>query len=138
MKLTIKNTLIIWAVLGVCSALALALTGVFSSNRQAGTQAYILNTALPLMAISRIFGSAAQEMIVRQGRGLTAGSTAGGVNFALEGGGQISGTVTDASTDNPLENLYVNIYDTTDAYVGYGRTNAAGQYTSVGLPTGTY
>jgi 5-hydroxyisourate hydrolase-like protein (transthyretin family) len=73
------------------------------------------------------------------GVGVTAGATTGGINFGLATGGRISGTVTDATTGAPLQNVEVDIYNSSGSYVTYGYTDASGVYASgTGLPTGTY
>jgi 5-hydroxyisourate hydrolase-like protein (transthyretin family) len=62
------------------------------------------------------------------------------VNFALTpGGGIISGHVADASSGLPLNNINVNVFDSTGAYVGQGNTDTSGNYIlAAGLPTGSY
>ena len=61
------------------------------------------------------------------------------VDFWLDLGGRISGIVTDAVTGLPLEDIEVDIYDSSSSYVGYDFTDASGFYISrAGLPAGTY
>jgi len=53
--------------------------------------------------------------------------------------GQISGTVTDASTGLPLGSVSVSIYSSGGSYVTGGYSDSSGVYTSSsGLPAGTY
>jgi hypothetical protein len=69
---------------------------------------------------------------------VTLGATTSGIDFALDVGGGISGTVTDAN-GAPLANVKVRIYDSTGGKVDDSPvTNLAGQFTSTGLPSGTY
>ena len=60
------------------------------------------------------------------------------VNFVLDPGGQISGTVTNAATGAPLENLLVRIVPAGTAEWVNSRTNASGVFTARGLSPGTY
>jgi hypothetical protein len=61
------------------------------------------------------------------------------INFALDRGGLISGTVTDAETGQGIDDVVVRIYDASGAYLTYGRTSADGSYTiNRSLPTGSY
>jgi 5-hydroxyisourate hydrolase-like protein (transthyretin family) len=70
---------------------------------------------------------------------VTAGSTTGGVDFALAGGGRISGTVTDAATGLPLAGVQVRLYNAAGTYLTYGYSNSSGVYvTAAGLSFGTY
>ena len=69
---------------------------------------------------------------------VTAGSTTGNVNFGLAAGGTITGTVTNAAGGAPIQNANVDIYNSSGLFVGGSNTNVLGNYTSTGLPTGTY
>jgi hypothetical protein len=61
------------------------------------------------------------------------------VDFALAAGAVIEGTVTDVVTGLPLQNMNVRVVDQSGAYVTYGNTDAAGDYTSQdGLVPGIY
>lgn len=69
----------------------------------------------------------------------TAGSTTTGVNFGLSAGGRASGQVIDAGTGNPLQGIFVQIYDASGRSVGGSSTDASGNFvTGSGLSTGTY
>lgn len=64
---------------------------------------------------------------------VTGGEVRDGINFTLELGGSISGTVTDED-GNPLDGIAVDIEEG-----GYGQCTAEdGSYTLAGLPLGTY
>ncbi len=70
---------------------------------------------------------------------VTVGATTNGIDFALDpGGGNISGTVTDSVTGNPLQ-LYVQVYDSGGNWRTYGWPDSFGTYTTAGgLPSGGY
>ena len=62
----------------------------------------------------------------------------GGINFALQKGGQIAGKVTDAS-NSPVANVEVDIYDANGTGADFAVTDASGNYVTVqALPAGTY
>ena len=69
---------------------------------------------------------------------LTTAQTLTGINAAVQDGGQITGTVTDAATHQALTNVYVTAYDSSGNYVGYAYSNSSGAYTLTGLGTGSY
>ena len=70
---------------------------------------------------------------------VTIGSTTPGINFSLDRGGRIAGTITDSATAQPVGGAFVTIYDTSGRRWGTGSSNQFGQYISgVGLPAGTY
>ena len=68
---------------------------------------------------------------------VTAGTTTGGIDFALTLGGTISGTVTDAGAGMPLAS-FVQVYTASGGWAGGAATNAAGVYMVPGLATGAY
>lgn len=61
-----------------------------------------------------------------------------GIDFQLAIGGGFEGSVTDATTGAPLYLVIVKAYDAAGAYRELALTDAAGNYTLGGLPTGTY
>lgn len=69
---------------------------------------------------------------------VTAPNNTSGIDFVLESGGFISGTVVD-SNNQPIENIHVDVevFDT-GVFVNAGRTNMKGEYTVTGLPEGVY
>ena len=70
---------------------------------------------------------------------VTLGQTASGIDFVLEVGGIITGTVTRASDNAPVTDGYVDAYDAvTGDYVSYGEIGSDGNYTLWGLPAGNY
>jgi 5-hydroxyisourate hydrolase-like protein (transthyretin family) len=69
---------------------------------------------------------------------VTAGQVTTGVNAAMLSNGAISGTVTDASTGNPIAGAYVYVYDSSGYYETSATTNSSGVYTTPGLPAGSY
>lgn len=65
------------------------------------------------------------------------GTPTTGINAHLRGGGAITGTVTNDTTDDPIEGIWVSAHiGPTDAYGVY--TDASGEYAINGLPAGTY
>ena len=60
------------------------------------------------------------------------------INAALLPGGQIAGTVTDTSTHAAVVGAQVTVYDSNQTYVTSSQTDANGQYTASGLPSGVY
>ena len=69
---------------------------------------------------------------------VTAGATTGGINFALQPGGVITGIVTDATSGAGLAPVTVQVFTSTGAGVKSVGTAAAGTYVVTGLPPGTY
>ncbi len=61
----------------------------------------------------------------------------GGYDAALSQGGRIGGIVTDKN-GQPLDDVSINIYDSTDERVTYTYSDPDGSYLTPGLPTGTY
>jgi hypothetical protein len=64
------------------------------------------------------------------------------IDFALNAGGTITGTVTRSDTNAALGNISVIFYDSTGISIGGTQTSnqtaTLGQFTSSGLPTGSY
>jgi hypothetical protein len=60
------------------------------------------------------------------------------VDFSLQLGGSIAGTITDAQTGHFLRSVQVDIYDEIGRWVAYGWTDQMGTYAGGGLPSGTY
>lgn len=70
---------------------------------------------------------------------VTMGSTTPGIDFALDRGGSISGTITDSVTGLPIEYSYVDIYDSAGDFVTWGFADDSGIYTTnATLVTGNY
>ncbi|MEO8359991.1 MAG: carboxypeptidase regulatory-like domain-containing protein [Vicinamibacteria bacterium] len=70
---------------------------------------------------------------------VTAGSDTSGVNFVLEKGGLISGTVTSSSTGLAVADVNVDIYDGTGRRLSFLAPNSAGAWTTTtGFPAGLY
>jgi hypothetical protein len=69
---------------------------------------------------------------------VTAGGTTPSINAAMEVGGEITGTVLTAKTKEPISGISVDVYTTSGAFVSSASTNANGEYTAVGLPTGEF
>lgn len=69
---------------------------------------------------------------------LAAGAGAQDVDFALDPGASISGTVVDAASSSPLQNLFVVVYSDGGSLLKGESTAADGTYTVGGLPAGSY
>ncbi len=88
-------------------------------------------------------GSCNTSTIVSSGSPIvvTAGAAATAVDFALQPGGTISGTVRQAATSAPLANVLVQAVGRvglTTTFFGSATTNASGDYSIRALPTGSY
>src|SRR5262249_12140875 len=66
------------------------------------------------------------------------GTTTTGIDFALGGGGRVSGRVTDAVTGAGIGNVFVSVYNAMGAFVTSAATSSTGTYTILGLPSGSY
>ena len=72
---------------------------------------------------------------------VTLGATASGVDFALDPGARVTGTITDATTLTPLTNACVYVLRISSGFVtaaAYDCTDGAGWFDAGGLPAGTY
>jgi hypothetical protein len=69
---------------------------------------------------------------------VTAGSTTGGVDAALDAGGRIYGTVRDAANSLPLADIEVDVYDSPTHILATSDTGEDGGYEVRGLPPGSY
>jgi 5-hydroxyisourate hydrolase-like protein (transthyretin family) len=70
---------------------------------------------------------------------VTAGSTTSGIDAALAAGGQITGTVTGATTNQPLAGIEVDLFDSSGTIkLSTTCTEDDGTYTFSGLATGSY
>ena len=69
---------------------------------------------------------------------VTLGVTTSNINFALAGGGQISGTVTNAVGGAPIQSVPMLLYNALGRFLSNVSTNASGSYTFAGLPAGNY
>jgi 5-hydroxyisourate hydrolase-like protein (transthyretin family) len=64
------------------------------------------------------------------------GGTTTGINFGLDLGGRVTGTVRDAGTGTALANVNVQIQN--DFFFASAITDSLGRYTVLGLPAGTF
>jgi hypothetical protein len=60
------------------------------------------------------------------------------INFSLTAGGQITGTVRNASTNALLSSVSVTFYNSAGSALEVIQTNSSGAFTSAGLPAGSY
>ncbi len=66
------------------------------------------------------------------------GGVTNGINFALDPGGWITGTVTDSVTGLPIEEVGVEIFNELGQRVTTAMADVSGVYWGSGLPTGSY
>jgi hypothetical protein len=69
---------------------------------------------------------------------VTAGQQTTGVDTALQRGGDIEGTLTNATTHAPAAGVVVTVYGSDGSFVGQVTTSSDGTYAFWGLPTGSY
>lgn len=69
---------------------------------------------------------------------VASGGSASGVDFVLDEGGVVTGTVTEAGTGFPIPDELVEIYDSGGGLVAIDFTGSDGGYRFPGLPTGTF
>ncbi|MEQ1870623.1 MAG: carboxypeptidase regulatory-like domain-containing protein [Vicinamibacterales bacterium] len=69
---------------------------------------------------------------------VTQGLTTSGIDFVLDTGGRISGTVRDAGTSAALNSVTVTAYNASGSFEGSATTNASGTYSITGLAPGTH
>jgi hypothetical protein len=69
---------------------------------------------------------------------VTYGTTTTDINFILDLGGYITGTISDLQSSFPIEDVEVIAYNSSGELVGYGSSAGNGFYFIEGLPTGTY
>jgi hypothetical protein len=79
-------------------------------------------------------GSASEAVPVS----VTAGATTPGINAAMVKGGEISGTVTSATSSTAIDGVQVCAEGGTEHFRRCATTNSSGEYTIVGLATGEY
>jgi 5-hydroxyisourate hydrolase-like protein (transthyretin family) len=69
---------------------------------------------------------------------VTTGQTTAGIDTALQQGGDVEGTVTNATTHAPAAGVAVTIYDAAGTNVGSATTSSDGGYAVPGLASGQY
>lgn len=72
---------------------------------------------------------------------LPLGSTLGSmpdITMTLNQGATISGRVTDYYLNTPISNVFINVFDSSGTFIASQVTNSQGEYTTIGLPAGTY
>jgi hypothetical protein len=79
--------------------------------------------------------STAQATVVN----VSLGDIVNNINFTLDTGGRIVGTITDSNTQLPISGVQVLIHDSSGIRLSSASSNADGEYTSFdGLPSGNY
>jgi hypothetical protein len=69
---------------------------------------------------------------------VAAGTVVSGIDFALDPGGSISGTVTEAGSSTPVSSGFVDVFDASGGFVSGASLAADGTYSVGGLPAGSY
>lgn len=69
---------------------------------------------------------------------VAAGATTPGIDIILDPGGQISGTITEDGSGQPISDAGVEVYDSDGARIGTAFADGLGVYTAGGLPTGNF
>lgn len=69
---------------------------------------------------------------------VSAGSETSGIGAVVEKGGTISGQITDSISHEPAEGIYVCAYSGGEVVGHCDTTHASGDYTIIGLPSGSY
>ena len=70
--------------------------------------------------------------------GVTLGTTTSGIDFSLQRLGIFEGTVTEATTGDPVEGAFVRVSSASGSFAGSGLTDAGGSYQIGGVAPGTY
>jgi len=105
------------------------------TNAPAGGIPYInqLYNGVNCLSACSIFTNVTATVIT-----VTSGATTSGINFTLQRGGSITGTIIAAVPNAPLSNVGAQVFNSAGVSFGTFNTNAAGVYTTTGLPAGTY
>ncbi len=69
---------------------------------------------------------------------VVSGGTTGGIDFALDPGGWINGTITDEATGLPAEDVGVEVFTTDGIRIMSALADGSGVYWASGIPTGNY
>lgn len=69
---------------------------------------------------------------------VVSGSPVVDIDFELDPGGTLSGTITDVNGGAPLDGVIVDLFDTAGEWVSNTVSEADGGYLSLGLPAGSY
>lgn len=69
---------------------------------------------------------------------VAAGAITSGIEIILDPGGQVSGTLTEDGSGQPISDAGVEVYDTEGERVATAFADGLGVYTAGGLPTGDY
>jgi len=117
--------------------------GTYESEQGLATGNYRVATADTLELVDELYNDipCPNECDVVPGTpvAVSAGATTGSIDFLLAPGGQISGTVTETGSGDPLEFVYLILVDDTGRWLGQTFTESDGSYIfDLGLPTGDY
>jgi len=117
-------------------------SGVFTFTGLAGASYYVRTTQGGAFINQLYGGIPCQNCTVTTSGGtlvtVAPGQTTANINFALETGGRISGTITNAVGGALLSGIPVQVFSAAGISLGQFNTNASGVYTTPGLPAGNY
>ncbi|HEY3383078.1 MAG TPA: carboxypeptidase regulatory-like domain-containing protein [Vicinamibacterales bacterium] len=115
-------------------------SGVYTAGGLA-TGTYYARTANTPAYVGQLYNNIScptENCTANTGTGIavTQGVTTGGINFSLAAAGSVTGTVSAAANGAKLANAIVRAFNSSNAQIGNGTTDASGVYTVVGLPPG--
>jgi protocatechuate 3,4-dioxygenase beta subunit len=115
-------------------------TGTYSTTTGLPVGQYYARSSNDSGYVDRIYDiPACSGCLVTTGTPIVmATATVTGINFSLDTGGRLSGTLTDASTTQGIPSATVSIYSSTGELVDVVTTGSGGQYISSGLAAGAY
>ena len=117
-------------------------SGTYITTASLATGTYYVRTSNTNGYIDQVYngvacaGGGCDPTSVGTGVSVTSGSTTSGIDFVLNAGGNITGTVT-ASGGGALSGASVYVYDSSGSYL-FGTTTSGSTYTTPALPAGHY
>jgi hypothetical protein len=123
-------------------------SGVWTTSVALPTGLYYARTSNSLGFVNEIYNNVSSPgtsvsalSLTRSGTpiSVSAGATTSGINFALDPGGTISGSVTAAATGLPIGGVTVSIYNRAGAFLASATSGSAGTWAiATGLTPGAY
>ena len=87
---------------------------------------------------SALYYNGQSSLASANGVPVSAGAATSNINGVLYNGGQITGTVTDATTKLPIQNVEVWVFNASGSTIASTTTDANGNYAVEGIAAGTY
>jgi hypothetical protein len=119
-------------------------SGVYTFNVAAGTYKVRTSTGRDQNYVDQLYNGVACPnsscSISTLGTTVTGvvGTMVTNINFTLQTGTRVIGTITNSVTSAPIQGVGVRVDNASGTPVGFGFTNASGVYTAAGIPAGTY